>query len=122
MERYFHNELEDIRSKLVLIGEKANEAVNLATRGFLRSDLEQTKQAIALDDTIDDLEVQIDREVVRYITLRAPVSSDVRLLFVAIRASRDIERVGDEAHSIAKKTKTFYCERAALETRSKSRR
>lgn len=115
MERYFHNELEDIRSKLVLIGEKANEAVNLATRGFLGSDLEQTKQAIALDDTIDDLEVQIDREVVRYITLRAPVSSDVRLLFVAIRASHDIERVGDEAHSIAKKTKNILLREGRIE-------
>ena len=115
MERYFHNELEDIRSKLVLIGEKANEAVSLATKGFLGSDLEQTKQAIALDDAIDDLEVQIDREVVRYITLRGPVSSDVRLLFVAIRASHDIERVGDEAHSIAKKTKNILLREGRIE-------
>ncbi|MGB1128112.1 MAG: phosphate signaling complex protein PhoU [Opitutales bacterium] len=107
MDRYFHNELEEIRSKLILIGEKANEAANLATRGFLEGDLELAKKAILLDDAIDELEIQIDRDAVRYITLRSPVSSDVRLLFVAIKASHDLERAGDEAHSIAKKTRNI---------------
>jgi phosphate transport system protein len=60
-----------------------------------------------MDDEIDDLEVEIDRDSVRYITLRSPVSSDVRLIFVAIKASHDLERAGDEAHSIAKKTRSI---------------
>ena len=114
MERYFHNELEEIRSKLVLMGEKANQAAHLATTGFLTSDLELTKKASALDDEIDELEVQIDREAVRYISLRSPVSSDVRLLFVAIKVSHDLERVGDEAHSIAKKTKKILSRNGSI--------
>jgi phosphate transport system protein len=105
MKRYFHHELQDLRSKLILIAEKAHEAGRLAVEGFLNSDLEKTERAIKLDDEIDDLEIEIDRASVRYITLRSPVSSDVRLIFVAIKASHDIERAGDEAHSIAKKTK-----------------
>jgi phosphate transport system protein len=115
MKRYFHNELEDLRRKIVLIGEKAHEAANLATRGFTSSDLELTIKAIEMDDAIDELEVQIDREAVRYITLRSPVSSDVRLLFVAIKASHDLERVGDEAHSIAKKTKSILTRDGRIE-------
>ncbi|HBR95595.1 phosphate signaling complex protein PhoU [Coraliomargarita sp. SDUM461003] len=107
MNRYFHKELEEIRSKLILIGEKANEAGRLAVEGFIESDLEKTQAAVKMDDEIDDLEVEIDRASVRYITLRSPVSSDVRLIFVAIKASHDLERAGDEAHSIAKKTRTI---------------
>lgn len=107
MDRYFHKELEEIRSKLVLIGEKANEAGILAVDGFIQSDLEKTQRALALDDQIDDLEVEIDRDSVRYVTLRSPVSSDVRLIFVAVKASHDLERVGDEAHSIAKRTRSI---------------
>lgn len=107
MDRYFHKELEEIRSKLVLIGEKANEAGSMAVNGFLQSDLEKTQRALELDDEIDDLEVEIDRDSVRYVTLRSPVSSDVRLIFVAIKASHDLERVGDEAHSIAKRTRNI---------------
>lgn len=107
MNRYFHNELESIRSKLILIGEKASQAGRMAVDGFLNSDLEITEKAAAMDDEIDELEIQIDHESVRYITLRSPVSSDVRLIMVAIKASHDLERAGDEAHSIAKKTRNI---------------
>jgi phosphate transport system protein len=107
MKRYFHSELDDLRSKLILIGEKTNAAGRLAVAGFLESDLEKTERAIALDDEIDLLEVEIDRACVRYVTLRGPVSSDVRLIIVAIKASHDLERAGDEAHSIAKKTRNI---------------
>jgi phosphate transport system protein len=107
MNRYFHKELEEIRSKLILIGEKANQAGSLAVEGFIESDLEKTLNAVQMDDEIDDLEVEIDRDCVRYITLRSPVSSDVRLIFVAIKASHDLERAGDEAHSIAKRTRSI---------------
>lgn len=114
MKRYFHNELHDLRSKLILIAEKANEAGRLAVEGFLKSDLEKTQRAIDMDDEIDALEVEIDRASVRYITLRAPVSSDVRLIFVAIKASHDLERAGDEAHSIAKKTRNILIRDAII--------
>jgi phosphate transport system protein len=107
MNRYFHKELEEIRSKLILIGEKANKAGSIAVEGFIESDLEKTMAAVQMDDEIDDLEVEIDRDCVRYITLRSPVSSDVRLIFVAIKASHDLERAGDEAHSIAKRTRSI---------------
>ncbi len=104
MKRYFHEELEDVRSHLMLMGEKAIANVNLAMRAMLDSDLAMTKQVRAADDRIDDIEKQIDDEVARYIGLRAPVARDLRLLFIAIKASHDLERVGDEATSIAKRT------------------
>lgn len=107
MKRYFHHELEDLRSKLILIGEKANEAARIAIDGFLESDLKKLDEAISKDDAIDTLEMEIDRASVRYITLRSPVSSDVRFILVAIKASHDLERAGDEAHSIALRAKNI---------------
>ncbi|MDQ8187845.1 phosphate signaling complex protein PhoU [Pelagicoccus sp. SDUM812002] len=104
MKRYFHEELEDVRSHLMLMGEKAIANVNLAMRALLDSDLATAQQVRAADDRIDEIEKQIDDEVARYIGLRAPVARDLRLLFVAIKASHDLERVGDEATSIAKRT------------------
>ncbi|MEO0508234.1 MAG: phosphate signaling complex protein PhoU [Verrucomicrobiota bacterium] len=115
MNRYFHSELESIRSKLILIGEKASEAGRIAVNGFLNSDMELTQKAAAMDDAIDELEMQIDHESVRYITLRSPVSSDVRLIMVAIKASHDLERAGDEAHSIAKKTRNILTRDGRIE-------
>ncbi len=105
MKRFYQHELEDLRTKLILIGEKANEAARIAVDGFLEDDMEKVEQAIALDDAIDALEVEIDQASVRYITLRSPVSSDVRFILVAIKASHDLERAGDEAHNIALRAK-----------------
>ena len=107
MKRFFHKELEEIRSKIIHIGEKANDVGRLAVGSFIESDLEKAQAAMKMDDKIDALEVEIDRASVRYITLRGPVSSDVRLIFVAIKASHDLERAGDEAHSIAKRTRNI---------------
>lgn len=105
MKRYFHEELEDVRSHLMLMGEKAIANVNLAMRAMLESDLAIAQEVKEADDRIDEIETQIDDEVARYIGLRAPVARDLRLLFVAIKASHDLERVGDEASSIAKRTR-----------------
>lgn len=105
MKRFYQHELEDLRTKLILIGEKANEAARIAIDGFIEDDMEKVDRAIALDDAIDALEVEIDQASVRYITLRSPVSSDVRFIFVAIKASHDLERAGDEAHNIALRAK-----------------
>lgn len=107
MKRYYHHELEDLRSKLILIGEKANTAGRLAVDGFLQNDLQKVEFALTLDDEIDKLEATIDQASVRYITLRSPVSSDVKFILVAIKASHDLERAGDEAHSIAKRARNI---------------
>ncbi|MDQ8203928.1 phosphate signaling complex protein PhoU [Pelagicoccus sp. SDUM812003] len=104
MKRYFHEELEAVRSHLMVMGERAIANVNLAMRAMLESDLALTQEVKDADDRIDEIETQIDDEVARYISLRAPVARDLRLLFVAIKASHDLERVGDEATSMAKRT------------------
>ena len=105
MNRYFHEELEDLRNKLILLGEKTNEAARMAVEGYLQGDLEIIERANQLDNQIDELESEIHHDSVRYVSLRGPVSSDVRLIFVALKASRDFERAGDEAHSITKKAR-----------------
>ncbi len=107
MHRYFHSELDALKSKLILMGERSIEAVGLAMDGLIESDMDTVERALALDDAIDKLELLIDHESVRYVTLRAPVSADVRLIVVAIKAGHDLERVGDEAHTIAKKTRSI---------------
>lgn len=66
------------------------------------ADLGIAEQIIKDDAKIDELEVAIDREAIRYLTLRSPVATDLRLITVAIKASHDLERVGDEARNIAK--------------------
>ena len=55
------------------------------------------------DDELDRLEVLIDEEGVRYMSLRNPIATDLRLVVVGMKAGHDLERVGDEANGIAKR-------------------
>jgi len=51
------------------------------------------------------MNVWVDQHAVEHFSLRAPVATDVRLLYGAIKCSRDLERTGDEASSMAKRAK-----------------
>ncbi|NCG09378.1 MAG: phosphate signaling complex protein PhoU [Verrucomicrobia bacterium] len=114
MQRYFHDELQELRNKLILLGEKSNEVARMAIESLLEGDLEKVDAVLALDDAIDDLEKEIGRACMRYISLRSPVSTDVRLILVALKASHDFERVGDEAHTIARKAKDILTREGRL--------
>ena len=103
MHHYYESELQRICDKLLLMGQKSIEAVRSAMNALEANDGEMATRVILLDDELDQFEKAIDGECVRYISLRGPVASDVRLLTLAMKACHDLERVGDEASSIAKR-------------------
>lgn len=114
MQRYFHEELQELRNKLILLGEKSNDAARLAVESLLEGDLEKVDMVLSLDDAIDELEKEIGHACMRYISLRSPVSTDTRLILVALKASHDFERVGDEAHTIARKARDILTREGRL--------
>ena len=103
MKRFFDAELETFRSQLILMGETAIEQVRTAIRALVEASPGLAGQVIAADEKLDQLEIKIDDEAVRYMNLRAPIASELRLVIVGMKASHDLERVGDEATSIAKR-------------------
>jgi phosphate transport system protein len=103
MKRFFDAELDTFRSQLILMGEKSIEQVRSALKALVDGDASLADQVIAADDEIDDLEVKIDEEAMRYMNLRAPIATELRLVIVGMKASHDLERVGDEASNIAKR-------------------
>lgn len=115
MKRFFLSELEELRTHLLLIAEKSTESLRNAIQALEEGDVERAEEVIVADDVIDDLEVAIDAEARRYITLRSPVASDVRLVTVAMKASQDLERIADEATNIAKRTIRLAEHRGELE-------
>jgi phosphate transport system protein len=110
MKRFFDGELETFRSQLILMGETAIRQVRNAMKALVEGDVSLAHAVIAADDEIDSLEVKIDDEAVRYMNLRAPVASELRLVIVGMKASHDLERVGDEASSIARRAVSLSAE------------
>jgi phosphate transport system protein len=103
MRRFFDAELETLRSHLILMGEIAVRQTREAIKALMQGDGSLARRVIAADDQLDELEIKIDDEAVRFMNLRAPIASDLRLVVVGMKTGHDLERVGDEATSIAKR-------------------
>lgn len=110
MKRFFDAELEALRTHLLQMGDRAIDQTRRAIRALAEGDLALADKVIAADDEIDKFEVQIDEEAIRYMTLRGPVASELRLVIVGMKASHDLERVGDEATSIARRARKLAIE------------
>jgi phosphate transport system protein len=54
---------------------------------------------------IDDLEVRIDEEAIRYISLRSPIATELRVIVTAMKASQNFERAADEITKIARRVR-----------------
>jgi phosphate transport system protein len=103
MKRFFDSELETFRTHLIKMGETAVAQLQDAMKALVDADIGLADRVIARDDELDQLEIKIDEEAVRYMNMRAPIASDLRLVIVGMKASHDLERVGDEATSISKR-------------------
>ncbi len=103
MQRFFHDELRQLRDDLILMGERSLDMTRMVMRAVETGDDSLALQVRGMDDRVDDLEKRVDREIMRYLTLYGPMGSDVRLLLAARDIGHDLERIADEASVIAKR-------------------
>ncbi len=92
-----------LRDSLIRMGQLAASQLDAALDAVARRDEAAARQIIAADHGIDMLEQQINHDVIRLIQ-RGPLASDLRVILAALRVASDIERVGDYAANIAKRS------------------
>jgi len=100
----YDRDLERITTLIMKMGGLVEEAILKAANSLADRDLEMAEEVRAGDKVIDALEIQINEEAARTIALRAPVSKDLRSLLTVLRLAASLERIGDYAKNIAKRT------------------
>ena len=73
MQRFFHDELRQLQDNLVLMGERSIDMTRLVMQALETGDDKLALQVRGMDDAVDDLEKQVDREIMRYLTLFGPM-------------------------------------------------
>ena len=101
MERHFDEELNELKTRLLLMGGRAETVVHKAIDALERRDDALAQEVIQDDHAIDELELEIDERCVRLLALRQPVGQDLRFVTSALKIVTDLERVGDHAVNIA---------------------
>ena len=103
--RHFHEQLADLKGRLLAMGERAEALVELAVDALVARDAAAADAVIAGDRELDLLEVEVENTAVQLLALQQPMARDLRFLVGAIKVSSDLERVGDHAVNIAQSTR-----------------
>ncbi|HEX4121376.1 MAG TPA: phosphate signaling complex protein PhoU [Verrucomicrobiae bacterium] len=102
MQKYFDDELAAFKEKLLTMGSYAESAVSQAVQAVTDRNDKLAQQVQENDDIMDQFEIEIDDMAINLLA-KAPLASDLRLITVAQKISQNLERVGDEATTIARR-------------------
>lgn len=100
----FDRDLETIQALAVKMGGMVEAAISDAATALETRDEELADQVRRRDKAIDALEVQLNEDAARLIALRAPTATDLRMVLAVMKIAHSLERVGDYAKNMAKRT------------------
>lgn len=113
----FQDALDKISADLNSMADQVTSNLEMAVRGLTERDSTLCDQVIADDAEVDLLEMKIDEEGLRIMTLYQPVATDLRRVISVMKVSGNLERVGDQAVSIARRARKMNRNLEIAETR-----
>lgn len=93
-----------LKQELLTMASHAESALANAIKALVDRNDDLARKVIADDSILDQFEIEIDDMSIGLLALQGPLASDLRLITIAMKISRDLERVGDEATTIARRT------------------
>ena len=100
----FDEELKEVRSIVSRMGGMATDQLLAAMKALQENDIETAKQVCASDRELDKLDNAAEDTAIGVFARRAPVANDLREIVSALKVTTMIERIGDYAKNIAKRT------------------
>lgn len=100
----FDRDLEGIQRMIMQMGGLCEAAILNASEALANRDIELANSTRADDKAIDALEEQINQEAARIIAIRAPMGGDLRMILSVMKIAAALERIGDYAKNMAKRT------------------
>ena len=102
--RAFDADLQDLTRMVAEMGGLAEQEISDAVDSLAKRDSELARRVITTDAAIDIIQHQIEDKAIQTLVRRQPMAVDLREIISALRVASDLERVGDLAKNIAKRT------------------
>jgi phosphate transport system protein len=100
-------DLEQIRSKVLLMGGLVESQFHDALECFRHGDTDRASRVMQADEQVNRLEVSLDDACSHLIVRRQPAANDLRTVMATIKVITDLERIGDEATKIARAARSM---------------
>jgi len=107
MERHFEADLHALRDRLLAMGSLAETMIHKGIKALVDRDAALVQAVLAHEEEMDLLCIEIDDRCFTLLALRQPMASDLRFLVGAIKINSDLERIGDQAVSIALRSRSL---------------
>ena len=101
MERHFERDLEELKERLLWMGNLAERSVHQAVHAVLEADEKLALAVLTEENVINELQLEIDDRVVQLLALHQLMAMDLRFVLAVSRINNDLERIGDQAVNIA---------------------
>ena len=100
----YEEELKNLNSNIIKMGGFCEKSLGKAIQAITTRNSDNAEAVIKDDEKIDKFETLIEQQVVNLIALRQPMATDLRETVTALKISSDLERIGDLAKNISKRT------------------
>ena len=101
----FDNDLNALCGSLLEMGGLVESQVSMAMKAFAQLDGDLADQVMVREAEVNDFEITIDQACTELIARRQPIAGDLRLVMAVSIGITNLERAGDEADLIARRTK-----------------
>ena len=95
--RFFDQELNGLKQKLLVMATTAEEAVEKSLTSVTTRNSDLARDVITDDARLNNAELEIEEQAFRLLALRQPLATDLRLTIAAMRIATELERIGDQA-------------------------
>jgi phosphate transport system protein len=100
----FDQDLKHLTDMLIRMGGIVENQVAMASDAMMDRNAELAARTVEEDVKVDALERDVEQFVIRMLALRQPMAADLRLVVAALKITGDLERIGDYAANVAKRS------------------
>ena len=104
MHEIFLDELKKLNTEYMEMGVSVNELIDQATRAFVDHDKKKAQEMVDDEEKITIGSLDIQKKALKLMALQQPVATDFRVVISILKAATDLERIGENAISIALET------------------
>jgi phosphate transport system protein len=97
----FHRKLDDLKERLLVMAGMAEQAIQRSVEAYRVRDISLCDLVVRSEISINSFEREIDQMALDLLAMEQPMAIDLRFILAVIKINADLERVGDQAVSIA---------------------
>jgi phosphate transport system protein len=112
----FDSELNSLSTRVMELGGLVESQIRQAIYALAHFNEDAAAGVIETETRVNNMEVEIDRELSSVIARRQPTARDLRLLMAISKTTANLERVGDEAERIARMVRSIIGKSGAIRT------